>query len=110
MLKQVQKNRVRAVAVKNMMVFVSIIIFCVEYMTEQLLAKFFQQEILGFKMRIEGSPAHIRTVDNFPHGYLVEIFCRKQLRKCIENCFPCFSLASVHAVLLYSFYRLFSNE
>jgi hypothetical protein len=78
---------------------VSFVVFGVEYMAEQFLAKFFQQEIFGLKVGVEGGSANVSTIDNFPNGDLMKILFGKQLCKGFENGLPCFSLASVHISL-----------
>ena len=107
MLKQMQEDGVRTVAMENMSVSVSGGVFCVEDMTKQLPAKFFQEKILGFKVGVEGGPADVRQGDDLPNGDLAEILGRKQLCKSAENSLPGLSLASVHGVL-HTFFKICS--
>ena len=59
-----EKNRLRCIAVKNMLVFVIYIVFGIEYMAKQFFAKFFQQKIFGFKVSVECSPAYGRVKES----------------------------------------------
>ena len=88
MLKQVQKNRVRTVAVENMSMSAPAVVLRVEYMAEQLPAKLFQQGILGFKMGVKGGPANIRSFYNFSNRYLIKVLLGKGFRKGTKDGFP----------------------
>ena len=110
MLNQMQENGIRAIAVKNMSVMMTRVMFSIENMAEQFFAEFLQKIILGFKVRVKGGSSHIRPVDNFSHRNLAEIFFGKQLRKGVKNSLPGFSLASIHMHSPYNFCYLFSNE
>ena len=99
-----------AVAVKDVLVIVSGAVLRIKQMAKQFLAKRFEQEILGFKMRIESRSAYICAVDNIPNGYLVIMLFEKKLGESVKNSFPCFSLPSVHLFSPYIFRNLFHNE
>ena len=62
MSEQVQKCRVRALAVEDMSVTL-FLFFGIEYMAKKLLAEFLEQKILGLEMRIEGGSAYVRFFD-----------------------------------------------
>jgi hypothetical protein len=71
-LEEMQKYRIRRIAIENMPVL-AMVVGCIENMAEQLFAQFFQKEVLGFKMRIECGSANVRLPDDLAHGDLTEI-------------------------------------
>ena len=72
MPEQMEKHPIRRVAGKNMSVVDMNITYRVKNMAEKLLSKLFEQELLCFKMGIEGRSAHIRPLDDLTHGDLSE--------------------------------------
>ena len=72
-LEQMQKNRIRRVAVKDMPVLLSVGVCGVKYMTEKLLAERLEQEVLGFKMGVKSSPANVGLLDDLADSDLVDM-------------------------------------
>ena len=75
------------------------VVLRIEDMAKQLLAKSFQQIVLGFKMGIKCGSANVGGFYDLVYRDLVEILLREQLGEGIKNSLPSLSLASVHNIL-----------
>lgn len=104
MPEQMQENRVRGIAVKNMLVILVVSIHGIKNMAEKFVTQFFEQMILRLEMGIEGGSADVRPGDDLPDGDPVEILFRKKFGKRLKNGLSGFSLSSVHKTL-HTIYR-----
>ena len=104
MPEQMQENRVRGIAVKNMLVILVVSLHGIKNVAEKFVTQFFEKMILRLEMGIEGGSADVRPGDDLPDGDPVEILFRKKFRKRLKNGLSGFSLSSVHKPL-HTIYR-----
>lgn len=98
MPEQVQKGRIRRIAVKYVLVVRLFRTGCVQNVAKQFFAKCLQQKILCLEMGIKGGSADIRPAKDLLHRNMGKILLCQQGDKGIEDGCPGFSLSSVHSI------------
>jgi hypothetical protein len=69
MPEKVQKGRVGAITVKNVLMVMIFVVFCIKDMAKKLFTKLLEKKILGFKVGVKGCSADIGTLDDFTNRY-----------------------------------------